>query len=563
MNIIRDLPPYLPENTYISLDTEWLGINKATLHRPTTGKFGCLTLCYEPDTVYFIDDEKNVPEALRHIENAIWVIQHAKFDITHLRRLVNIPPRKKMIDTMVMERILWNGYFDTFGLNDLARRYLNMYLDKSLQESFGKSTEMSTEQVQYACMDASITLQVWNEQRKHIKQNDMYIWKNVDQPALWALMEFEGFTIDPMKWLALAEHNKQRVIEIDTSLPINPRSPKQVLPLLIKNGFKKLKNTQEDTLAEAIDKYPNTKAAELARQILDSRKYSKRASTYGEVFLERHGEKRLDGSTFIHCDYWVIGAETGRTSSDKPNMQNQIAEFEFRDCYIARLGNVLIDCDYSQQEFGNSAYISGDKKMIQIFNSGRDVYIQTAKIMYDKDINKTDSMRKRMKAVVLGTDYGMSKYGLAKKEHISVDEAARTIEKFRKTFPEYARWMDKQMDKTSCTYTVLGRRAWLNPYSSQCPRNALNNPPQGTGGDQLKQSIARITEELLPEIRRYGEGGIVAIPHDEIVLDVPKEIASKIAKEVSAIMVDVANTMCPGMSFRAEPKICQSWAEKE
>src|SRR3990172_4069225 len=156
MNIIRDLPPYLPENTYISLDTEWLGINKATLHRPTTGKFGCLTLCYE-DTVYFIDDEKNVPEALRRIENAIWVIQHAKFDITHLRRLVNIPPRKKMIDTMVMERILWNGYFDTFGLNDLARRYLNVYLDKSLQESFSKTSEMSEEQIQYPCMDANIT----------------------------------------------------------------------------------------------------------------------------------------------------------------------------------------------------------------------------------------------------------------------------------------------------------------------------------------------------------------------------------------------------------------------
>ena len=80
---------------------------------------------------------------------------------------------------------------------------------------------------------------------------------------------------------------------------------------------------------------------------------------------------------------------------------------------------------------------------------------------------------------------------------------------------------------------------------------------------QLKQSIARITNELLPDAIRYGLGGIVAIPHDEIILDVPEEVASQIAKEVSTTMMEVANKMCPGMKFRADPTICRSWAEKE
>lgn len=535
------------------------------MHRPTTGKFGCLTLCQsnDPETVYFIDDADKVQEVFKRIEDAIWIIQHAKFDITHLRRHAFIHPRKKLIDTMIMERILWNGYFNDFGLADLARRYCDIHLDKSLQESFATSTEMSREQVEYACLDAYITLKVWNEQKKHIMGNDMYIWKNVDQPALWALMEFEGFTIDPVKWLALAEKNKQRADEIDAGLPVNPRSWQQVGTLLRSKGFKILKNTEASSLEEAIEKYPKTEAATLARQILDSRIYSKRASTYGKTFLERHGEQRADGSVFIYCDYSVIGAETGRTSSSDPNMQNQINEFDFRDCWIARPGNVLVIGDYSQQEFGNSAYISGDKEMIRIFNSGKDVYIQTAKTMYDKDITKADPMRKRMKAVVLGTDYGMSKYGLARKEGISIDEAEATIQKFMKAFPEYARWMKKQMEKETCTYTVLGRRAYLNKYSNQCPRNALNNPPQGTGGDQLKQCIAEVTNDLLPGIRKFGEGGIVAIPHDEIVLDVPKDFAEQAASILKEIMVGVANRMCPGMKFRAEPKICNSWAEKE
>lgn len=566
MNIIYDLPPHLPENTYVACDSEWTQLNQATLHRPTTGKFGCLTLCHsgDPDTVYFIDDEKKVQEALNRIDDAIWIIQHAKFDITHLRRHAFIQPRKKLIDTMIMERILWNGYYDSFGLDALARRYLDMFLDKSLQDSFATSTELSREQVEYACTDAYELLRVWQEQKKHIKQNDMYIWKNVDQPALYALMEFEGFTIDVDKWLALAERNRQRVTEIDATLPVNPRSPKQVMAILKQKGFKKLKNTQEDSLLEAIEKFSDTEAAELAKQMLASRGFSKRASTYGKTFLEKYGEQRPDGSTFIHCDYWVVGAETGRTSSSSPNMQNQPNEVEFRECYIPRPGNVLVDCDYSQQEVGIAAYISEDKKMREIFNSGQDIYIRMAKEMYGKDITKGDPLRKRMKAVVLGTDYGMSEYGLAKKEKIPVEEAKGIIEKFKKTFPGMAKWMDKQMEKETCTYTILGRRAWLNSYSSQCPRNALNNPIQGSGGDQLKQSMAQITEELLPAIRKYGEGGIVAIPHDEIILDVNEAIAEDIAKHTSEIMVDVANRMCQGkMRFRAEPKICASWAEKE
>src|SRR4030066_776921 len=99
MNIIHDLPPQLPDNAYVSIDSEWHGINQATMHRPTTGKFACLTLCYQPDEVYFIDDANKVQEALNRIDNCVWVIQHAKFDITHLRKHAFIQPRKKMIDT--------------------------------------------------------------------------------------------------------------------------------------------------------------------------------------------------------------------------------------------------------------------------------------------------------------------------------------------------------------------------------------------------------------------------------------------------------------------------------
>lgn len=567
MNIQHGLPPYLPENTYCAIDSEWFGINQNQLHRPTSGKFACLTLCHDPETVYFIDDPKDVPEALERIKDAVWLIHHAKFDLVQLGRLATIKPRTKLVDTMLMERIIYAGHYDRFSLEDLARRYLDIRLDKSVQKSFyGEGTTLSDIQINYAAMDTLTLLQVWNEQKKHIMQNDMYIWRNVDLPALWAIMNFEGFTLDVPAWIALAVKNGENAAIIDQGIPFNPRSPKQVTEQLRAKGFKGLKNSQEKTLQKAIRKYPNTEAARLAITILESRGLTRRASTYGLKFIEKFLETREDESQFILADYWVTGAETGRTSCSDPNMQNIPVRDtkDFRKCFIASPGNALIILDWSQQEICDAAYLSDDKALKAIVNSGQDIYILMAKEMYNEDIDKKNPLRKRMKSVVLGADYGLSEFGLADKEGIAVEEAAEILDRFFKKFPGMEKWQEHQQ-KIKCGYTLTaaGRRAYLNPYNSQSERNALNNPIQGTAADQMKKAIAEVDKQLLPIIKQEGRGGIVGAIHDELILDVPKQMAEAVAKAAKYIMEEVANKMCPSVKFRAEYSIGQTWADKE
>ena len=231
MKIIKDLPPIFPDNTYTAIDSEWFGMNKNQLHRPNSGHFGCLTICVEPDTVYFIQDENKVAEVLAGIDNCIWVIQEASFDIAQLRRCAYINPRKKLWDTLLIEKILWGGYYDMFGLQHLVRRYLGVKLDKTLREMFEKAEGWTDELVEYACRDASLTLQVCNAQRKHFTNQEMKVW-NIDCSALWAMLDFQGIRLDVDKWRALAETNRERQKEMDAQLPINPRSPKQVLEFL-------------------------------------------------------------------------------------------------------------------------------------------------------------------------------------------------------------------------------------------------------------------------------------------------------------------------------------------
>ena len=214
----------------------------------------------------------------------------------------------------------------------------------------------------------------------------------------------------------------------------------------------------------------------------------------------------------------------------------------------------------AQQEVGVSAYLSQDKHLMQIFNSGEDIYIQMAKLMYGVDIDKKDPLRKRMKSVVLGTNYGMSAYGLAKKEGITEDEAEDILKRVAKSFPGLTSWMNTQQNKKVKTTTVMGRVAWLNPYSGQCPRNALNNPIQGTASDMLKMAMLKIHSRLRDFPIKFP---MVAAIHDELVLDVPEVWVEDVAKIVQDTMVEVANDMMPGTSFRASVAIGNNWSEKE
>jgi DNA polymerase-1 len=461
---------------------------------------------------------------------------------------------------MMMERILWNGYYETFGLDALARRYLHIHLDKSLQEKWETATEMTPAMVEYSVADAETTLKIWKEQKKHITQTDMKVYKEIDLPCMWAVMDFRGFGLDVDGWKALAEDNKEQAKKLEELLDFNPRSSQQVVKKLRERGFKALPSSGADVLEKFIDKYPETEAAKQAEIILECREMSTFASKYGMGWLNDFLEAFPDGTYGFVADYQIIGAESGRMACRKPNLQNVPARGTkiFREKFIARPGCKLIISDYSQQEVVIMAYVTQDPTMMEICNSGKDIYIMMAKIMYNKDIEKKDPIRARMKSVVLGIDYGMSEYGLAEKEGISKKEAAEVIHLFRLKFPKVSNYLDRMEKEHTKVHTPFGRTIWLNPYSSQSYRNALNGPIQGGAADSMKKAISTMHKNWMWPC----EFGLVNVIHDEAVLDVPEQYAEEVRVFTSETMVQTANEMFPGMHFRAEACIASNWSEK-
>ena len=374
--------------------------------------------------------------------------------------------------------------------------------------------------------------------------------------------------MDVEAWKQLAITNKKRVEEIDDSMPIiqasdengnpvyrhlNPRSTKQTSDYLRKTGFKGLPSTGEKVLRRFIRKYPDTEATQIAEKILESRKYSKRASTYGENFLDNLVEHE-DEIDLVYTDYHITGAETGRMSASGAMHSIPIRDTkDFRKCFIARPRHKLVIADYDAQEARITAYLTQDERLIQYFKEGKKVYVEVAKELTGQIVKKGDPEYNKVKSIFLGMDYGMTEYGLAER---GIDKEYSTG--FFNLFPGIKIWIDHQKESTKVTSTVSGRRAWLNPYSDQCERNALNNPHQGTAVD--------ITKKALGYIHKIWEWnypfGIVGVYHDEIVLDVPEDIAPMIKKVVSGCMVDAAEEICYGIPFKVDVVIADNWSEK-
>ena len=564
MKIKNEIPPEVPPNTFVALDIEMFGMDKKRLHRPTTGKLACLTLCHDLDTVYYTTKEAEIPAFLSKIKDCIWVFHNAKFDIMQLRRWATIPPRTKLWDTMLIEQNLWSGYYDGFKLSDLVRRYLNRVLDKSLQKEFANATELTPELLEYSVADTPATLEVCIAQQKIVTNKHWKIYHQVDFPAIWAVLDFKGFPIDTDQWTSLAHINKLHADTIKEEMVkeygIAYSQFAKLKALLKTKGYpSRLPDANALTLAEYITKFPDTEATKIAKISIEGRKYAKRASTYGLNFLKSVAE--TDPQTdisYVYGDYWISEASTGRMSC-KGGVHSipKRDTLEFRKCFIASPNNKLIIVDYSQQEVGIAAFLSQDKALIKAVNSDKSVYVELAKEVFGKDITKDDPLYDDMKSVILGADYGMSKFGMAKKLGVSDDEAEKLLVTFFKKFPDFDKYMLRQEKKKKYVETVWGRKFWLNQYSNQCPRNARNSPIQGTAADMIKIALSSIHKEWKWNIP-YDVCGIF---HDELVLDTSENLVDDVGVFVSQKMIEAGTMICPGIRFRADYVIADNWAK--
>jgi len=474
-------------------------------------------------------------------QGVTWIGHNLKFDLGFLHA-AGCALEGPLFDTMVASQLVHASALKKkearkkHRLADVVSRELGQTLPKEEQASDWGET-LTPEQLDYAARDARVLLPLYERFQQLLRDAKLTRAWNIEMRCLPALagMEQAGLPMDAAAWRALAEEHEAQQgtaraqLDALTDAPANWNSWQQIKAYFARQGL-----TLDNTTAKTLKTIKHPTAAIL----VEYKAHQKRVSSFGAAFLE----KFHDSSTKrLYPSYLQCGSDAGRMSCTKPNIQQIPSAEEYRKCFAAPDGRVIIKADYSQIELRIAAVVAKDTRMLKAYENGEDLHeLTAAKMLKCLPENVTKEERSLAKAVNFGLLYGMgapglqdyaaTTYGVA----ITPEEATQYRAAFLKTYPGIAKWhrrtaVQLRQDETVNTRTLANRRR-LRVASYP---EALNTPIQGTGADGLKLALAQLYEKrgLCPTAR------IVACVHDEIVVEVPQADAEKAALWVNGIMV--------------------------
>lgn len=254
--------------------------------------------------------------------------------------------------------------------------------------------------------------------------------------------------MNPVKGAKLYNDNPSRV-------PITVTSPTQLSILMY--DIMKLpdmsgkRGTGKDELKPLKDRYP------LFGAILKYREVTKLMSTYIDA-LPAQISKRTGK---LHGQYNLIGAATGRMSSQEPNLQNIPSHnTEIRQMFYAGNDKCFVGSDFSGQEPRILAHLAHEEKMQQAYRENRDLYAFIGSLCFhvpyedclefapdgSKNPPECKERRSKAKACLLGLLYGMGPGTMSQNMGVSKEEAVQIINKFFKEFPGIQKFIEDTHD---------------------------------------------------------------------------------------------------------------------
>jgi len=464
-------------------------------------------------------------------------------------------PMKEVKDILESDQIKKIGCDLKKTYKDLANKNINL---KGIYFDLKIAGHLVSQDEDYENMPISRFFAVHQKLEQEIKKEGMEkLFFDIEMPLvpILARMELWGVKVDTKKLSDLSlllEKEKDKLQKKIYGLvgeEFNIDSPQQLSKILFEklaiaktNKIKKTKTGLLTTRAEALEQM--REAHPIVPLILEYRELAKLKSTYADALAEHVAD---DGR--IHTVYSQTGTATGRLSSSGPNMQNipqrGTHAQAMREVFVADDGFKFAAFDFSQIELRIIASLSGDKKMIDIFNSGGDVHRATAAVVNHVPLDKvTPEMRNAAKALNFGILYGMGYRAFAETAGVDSKTAKLFIEEYFKDFSGIAGFIQKTKEgawQRGFAGTLLGRKRWLDDIKStnaflrsSAERMAQNMPIQGLQADIIKIAMVMIDREIL----KGGENGarMLLQIHDELIFEIREDLAGALCPEIKRIM---------------------------
>lgn len=321
-----------------------------------------------------------------------------------------------------------------------------------------------------------------------------------------------------------SEFSRKKVIEgtrilntIKGNLGWNPGSPQQLGKYLIDDlGLPVLKRTPNGAPSfdkEALEEYELYLSAtgdETAQKVLTYRGWSKTVSSNFQAYLDL-----MDENEILHPNYKVHGTRTCRLSCEKPNLQQIPRDSpnpwngDTKRAFIPRGWDLYADprvlgtytqrwqqpCgelklrtfDFKQVEFRLAAAYAQEKELIEIFNSGADIFTEMS--------FRLGRPRHQIKTFVYSTLYGAGRTKVALVLGMPLNESNEFYDEYHGTWPGFKRISEKA--------TLLAKNDGYIEYWSGRRRHlskgeahkAFNATIQGGAFEIIKRRMLAIRDE--------------------------------------------------------------------
>jgi DNA polymerase-1 len=416
--------------------------------------------------------------------------------------------------------------------------------------------------------------------------------RNIEWPVIPVLarMEYEGIKLDVPYLQKFSVEIEDLISDYEQQIygfadqEFNIGSPSQLAEILFtkldlpKQGIKKGK-TGFSTAASELDKLRGQHP--IIDLITQYREVTKLKNTYVDTL-----PKQVDKNSRVHTTYSLTVAQTGRLSSNDPNLQNIPVRTDLgrriRTAFVAGKGNKFVSADYSQFELRLGAAMSEDHELVVMFNKDVDVHTATAALVYGREPEDvTKQMRSAAKAVSFGILYGMSPHGLSIATGMTYEQAGHFIKQYtavRQPLMQYLENLKERARKDGYVETIFGRRRPMPDIHSSnfavrsaAERAAMNMPIQGTEADLMKLAMVAVEQKLHPEqpapnpslldkaALGFPEAKQLLQIHDSIVVECPGEVAEEVAKLLKETMENIYPKL--PVKLTVDTSIGDNWGE--
>ena len=470
-------------------------------------------------------------------------------------------------DTMLMSFDLDAGRsLAGHGLDELAKQHFD-HECLSFKSICGTGAKQITfdkvpldKATEYAAEDADITLRMWRRLKPRIAMEAAaQVYERVDRPLVPVIgrMERRGVKVDRDYLAELSRDFATEIASLEERVyeaacgPFTIGSPQQLGQVLYERlglkGGRKGKSGAYSTDVNELERLAG-EGVECARLVLDWRQLTKLKTTYTDAL-----QAQINPETGrVHTSFSLSGAQTGRLSSNDPNLQNIPIRTELgrkiRDAFVAEPGYQLLSADYSQIELRLAAHMADVPQLKDAFRQGVDIHNMTAEELFGSTDRESRNKAKTVNFAIL---YGISSWGLAGRLGVPRDEGQAIISRYFERFPGIRSYIDETLAfvrERGFTHTLFGRKTHFTNIRSPnqsirggAERAAINAPIQGTSADLIKRAMARM-DEALAAAGLEGVRMLLQV-HDELVFEVPdgrEEEAAAVIRQVMSTAAEPA-----------------------